>query len=117
MHRIHVPQKIKTIYHTKILKVPVHHHYFHEKEKLVPEHHHYIHEKEKVVKWQPHDNKEEELGFYKGEESYEKDEIEDYPRYPPHKDDYTSASESKKVLHRRPPQRFKHHKRKSHRRD
>ncbi|CAG9824813.1 unnamed protein product [Phaedon cochleariae] len=34
-HRIHVPQKIKTIYHTKIVKVPEHHHYFHEKEKII----------------------------------------------------------------------------------
>ncbi|XP_044270127.1 histidine-rich glycoprotein-like [Tribolium madens] len=50
-HRIHVPTKIKTVYHTKIIKIPEHHHYFHEKEKphlvKVPEHHHYFHEKEK----------------------------------------------------------------------
>ncbi|XP_019757865.1 uncharacterized protein LOC125505452 [Dendroctonus ponderosae] len=36
-HRIHVPQKIKTIYHTKIIKVPEHHHHFHEKEKIIIE--------------------------------------------------------------------------------
>ncbi|XP_030762631.1 uncharacterized protein LOC115887353 [Sitophilus oryzae] len=36
-HRIHVPQKIKTVYHTKIIKVPEHHHHFHEKEKIVIE--------------------------------------------------------------------------------
>ncbi|KAK9880886.1 hypothetical protein WA026_013214 [Henosepilachna vigintioctopunctata] len=42
-HRIHVPTKIKTIYHTKIIKVPEHHHYIHEKEKIVPveTHHHH----------------------------------------------------------------------------
>lgn len=41
-YRIHVPQKIKTIYHTKIIKVPEHHHYIHEKTKLIkvePPHH------------------------------------------------------------------------------
>lgn len=46
-----MPTKIKTIYHTKIIKVPEHHHYIHEKEKpkliKIPEHHHYFHEKEK----------------------------------------------------------------------
>ncbi|XP_074038517.1 uncharacterized protein [Leptinotarsa decemlineata] len=36
-HRIHVPHKIKTIYRTKIIKVPEHHHYFHEKEKIYVE--------------------------------------------------------------------------------
>ncbi|XP_076264194.1 uncharacterized protein LOC143198716 [Rhynchophorus ferrugineus] len=47
-HRIHVPQKIKTVYHTKIIKVPEHHHHFHEKEKIIiekqepkEEHHHH----------------------------------------------------------------------------
>ncbi|XP_056630782.1 uncharacterized protein LOC130441224 [Diorhabda sublineata] len=35
-HRIHVPQKIRTIYRTKIIKVPEHHYHYHEKEKLVP---------------------------------------------------------------------------------
>uniref|UniRef100_A0A6P7GG71 Histidine-rich glycoprotein-like n=1 Tax=Diabrotica virgifera virgifera TaxID=50390 RepID=A0A6P7GG71_DIAVI len=35
-HRIHVPHKVKTVYHTKIIKVPEHHHYYHEKEKIVP---------------------------------------------------------------------------------
>ncbi|KAL3275935.1 hypothetical protein HHI36_020669 [Cryptolaemus montrouzieri] len=48
-HRIHVPTKIKTIYHTKIVKVPEHHHYIHEKEKYVPLethlHHHQSHHK------------------------------------------------------------------------
>ncbi|KAJ8922424.1 hypothetical protein NQ315_004370, partial [Exocentrus adspersus] len=41
-HRIYVPTKIKTIHHTKIIKVPEHHHYFHEKEKIILEapHHH-----------------------------------------------------------------------------
>ncbi|KAJ8971915.1 hypothetical protein NQ314_000487 [Rhamnusium bicolor] len=34
-HRIYVPQQIKTIHHTKIVKVPEHHHYFHEKEKII----------------------------------------------------------------------------------
>ncbi|XP_045461793.1 uncharacterized protein LOC123671936 [Harmonia axyridis] len=47
-HRIHVPTRIKTIYHTKIVKVPEHHHYIHEKEKIVPvvsHHHHSTHHK------------------------------------------------------------------------
>ncbi|KAK4873073.1 hypothetical protein RN001_015102 [Aquatica leii] len=34
--RIHVPTKIKTVYQTKFVKVPEHHHYFHEKVKEVP---------------------------------------------------------------------------------
>lgn len=32
-HKIHVPTKVKTVYRTKIVKVPEHHHYFHEEEK------------------------------------------------------------------------------------
>ncbi|XP_060520295.1 uncharacterized protein LOC132698317 [Cylas formicarius] len=42
-HRIHVPVKVKTVYHTKIIKVPEHHHHFHEKEKT------YVIEKPKPV--------------------------------------------------------------------
>lgn len=46
---------MKTVYVTKLVKVPEHHHYFHEKVKKepvtklvkVPEHHHYFHEKKK----------------------------------------------------------------------
>lgn len=34
--RIHIPQKLKTVYHTKYIKIPEHHHYFHEKVKEVP---------------------------------------------------------------------------------
>ena len=30
-----MPQQIKTVYHTKIIKVPEHHHHFHEKEKII----------------------------------------------------------------------------------
>ncbi|CAH0545679.1 unnamed protein product [Brassicogethes aeneus] len=69
MERIHVPQKIKTIYHTKIIKVPEHHHYFHEKEKIVPEHHHYIHEKEKLVKFDDHQN--DGIDYYNNKNDYQ----------------------------------------------
>ncbi|RZC40448.1 hypothetical protein BDFB_006376 [Asbolus verrucosus] len=69
-HRIHIPTKVKTIYHTKIIKVPEHHHYIHEKEKpkliKVPEHHHYFHEKEKEKLVDLHDfhhQEEDDHGF------------------------------------------------------
>ncbi|XP_063915365.1 uncharacterized protein LOC135131515 [Zophobas morio] len=73
-HRIHIPTKIKTIFHTKIIKIPEHHHYIHEKEKphlvKVPEHHHYFHEKEKenldVNDW---DNKDDDIDTHSDWES------------------------------------------------
>lgn len=59
-HRIIVPQRIKTIYHTKIVKVPEHHHYFHEKEKIIQletSHHKDDHKTElKDVRYPPLDN-------------------------------------------------------------
>lgn len=42
-HRIHVPAKVKTVYITKFIKIPEHHHYFHEKEKQIVVDHHAIH--------------------------------------------------------------------------
>ncbi|KAJ3635731.1 hypothetical protein MTP99_008618 [Tenebrio molitor] len=74
-HRIHVPTKVKTIYHTKIIKIPEHHHYIHEKEKphlvKVPEHHHYFHEKEKEKLVDLHDyhQKDDDLDFQPDYES------------------------------------------------
>ncbi|CAH1990933.1 unnamed protein product [Acanthoscelides obtectus] len=56
-HRIHVPQKIHKIYHTKIIKVPEHHHYFHEKEKIIQ-----VEKPKEEVHYPP--LKEEELGEY-----------------------------------------------------
>nr|CAI5825899.1 unnamed protein product [Callosobruchus analis] len=56
-HRIHVPQKIHKIYHTKIIKVPEHHHYFHEKEKIIQ-----IEKPKEEVHYPP--LKEEEVGEY-----------------------------------------------------
>nr|CAH7755474.1 unnamed protein product [Callosobruchus chinensis] len=56
-HRIHVPQKIHKIYHTKIIKVPEHHHYFHEKEKIIQ-----IEKPKEEVHYPP--LKEEEVGDF-----------------------------------------------------
>lgn len=42
-HRIHVPTKVKTVYITKFIKIPEHHHYFHEKEKQIVVDHHDLH--------------------------------------------------------------------------
>ncbi|XP_025829632.1 uncharacterized protein LOC108732738 [Agrilus planipennis] len=55
--RLHVPKHIKTIYKTKIIKVPEHHHYIHHEKKeeafeplKIPQYHHFFHDENEKIK-------------------------------------------------------------------
>lgn len=47
-YRIHVPQKVHTVFVTKVVKIPEHHHHHHEVKKEEHHHHH------KEFKPEPH---------------------------------------------------------------
>lgn len=112
-HRIHVPTRIKTIYHTKIIKVPEHHHYIHEKEKIVPvvsHHHHSSHHKSS---YDDVDFGESKLEYHQASDNYQPlDEDDfDFQSYKIASDYLPEVKKAPKVQHKRKkprPLRVKH---------
>ncbi|XP_044758673.1 uncharacterized protein LOC123316585 [Coccinella septempunctata] len=113
-HRIHVPTRIKTIYHTKIIKVPEHHHYIHEKEKLVPvvsHHHHSSHHKSSS--YTDVDVEESKLEYHQAADNYQPLDEDDFEldSYRIASDYLPSYKKTPKIHHKRKkprPLRVKH---------